>query len=142
MISRLLRTTVLGIGLAVLVASCATTKSEVDVTPTARVTVDAHVGKDPSPDGTKIGNISSEFGTTETVYAVVDVPGRLEGKTLRVRWLRGDQQVSEQSVPLTSEVHAYPFQLVPATSGHTTGEYVLEVFVNDDRVETEHFKIQ
>jgi hypothetical protein len=129
------------LALAVLSVSCAGHVPDVDTTPTVRTSVDAHVGKSMTPDGVRIDNIAKEFDKNETVFAVVDVPGKIEG-TLRVRWLRGDEQVKEQTVSLSDDVHAYSFQLPPAEGGNPTGDYTLEVYVNGNRAETEKFEVK
>lgn len=132
---------------AVLTASCAGARNEAteqarstDLSPTARTTVDAHVGKGLSSDGNKIETITDDFGPNETVFAVVDVPGSMDGQ-LQVRWMHGGTQVHEQTVTLNN-THAYSFQLDPAAGGNQAGDYELEVYVNGKRVESEKFKIK
>jgi len=129
-------------GLALLAAltSCAATGGDVDTTPTLRTSVDAHIGKNFTPDSTRVGELSSNFATGETVFAVVDVPGKIEG-SLRVRWMRGGETVLEQTVPILDGVNAYRFRLEPPVGGLPPGDYTFEVWLGDNRAEAESFKI-
>lgn len=138
---RPLGTGILCLTLVVMAVSCASSRPDVDVTPTARTNVDAHVGKSLSSEGNAIADITDRFGSSETVFAVVNVPGKIEG-TMRVVWMRDTQQVHEQSVTLDDDVHAYSFQLAPASGGHTAGTYRFEVYINGDRAEVENFQVQ
>ena len=122
--------------------SCAATSKDVDMTPTTRISVDAHVGKGMTTDGKNIDNISKDFTTTETVYAVVDVPGRFEGKDVKVRWVKDNNVVSEQAMPIQDGVNVYPFQLAPPSGGLQPGEYRFEVWVDGKEVEKENFTVR
>src|SRR5262245_3295250 len=127
--------------LAGLAMSCAATNHDVDVTPTARLKIDAHVGKSWTSDSTRIENISSDFRPNETVFATVDVPGKIEG-TLRVRWVYGGSTIDERTMPIQEGVNVYAFRLTPPTQGLGPGEYRFEVFVNDDPTDTETFRVR
>jgi hypothetical protein len=127
--------------LAALAVSCASTGGDVDVTPQLRTNVDAHIGKSFTTEGNKLENLSSDFGPNETVYAVVDVPGKVDG-SMRIRWAYGNETLDEQTVTLQSGVNVYPFRLLPPTGGHRTGDYRFEVFVNENRAETETFTVR
>jgi hypothetical protein len=125
-------------------ASCAGTQGggDVDVTPTVRTNIDAHIGKDFTSDSTRIGNISNDFGPNETVFAVVDVPGKIEG-AINIRWMYGESEtVLEQTVPIQEGIHAYRFRLDPAAGGHRVGDYRFEVYLNNNRAESESFKVK
>ena len=122
--------------------SCATTSKDVDMTQSARITVDAHVGKGMTADGKNIDNISKDFTTSETVYAVVDVPGRLDGKDVKVRWVMGTDVVSEQTMAVQDGVNVYPFQLAPPSGGFQPGEYRFEVWIDGKEVEQEKFTVR
>jgi len=125
-----------------LLASCAATSKDVDMTPHARITVDAHVGKGMTPDGKNIDNISKDFTTSETVYAVVDVPGRLESKDVKVRWVHGSDVVAEQEMTVQDGVNVYPFQLAPPSGGLQPGDYRFEVWIDGKEVEKEAFTVR
>jgi hypothetical protein len=130
--------------LSAVAASCAGTK-DVDVTSTARLTVDAHVGKSFTSDSSRIENLSSHFAPNEAVYAMIDVPGREDG-TLKIRWVYGaegaGETVLEQTVPLLPDkTAAYRFMLPPPEGGLKAGSYRLEVYVNDTLKETEMFEV-
>ena len=119
---------------------CSATK-DVDVTPTARLTVDAHVGKNFTPDSTNIGDIADDFTSNETVCAVVDVPGRMAG-TVHARWMLGVETISEQSIPIMEGVNRYRFRLEPPAGGLRPGKYELQVYVDDHLADTEHFNVR
>jgi hypothetical protein len=120
--------------------SCAGT-GDVDMTPSARLTVDAHVGKTFSGDSTRVADITDDFAPNEAVLAVVDVPGRKDG-VVRARWVYGSEVVSEQSIPIMEHVNAYRFRLEPPPGGHRAGQYKLEVYINDTLAETESFNVR
>ena len=131
---------VLTMALAAIVAGCAGPKSGVDMTPTLRLKVDAHIGKSWNDDGTKIANLSSTFGPNETVMAAVDVPGRTDG-TMTVRWMFGTEVLKEQSVTLDDKTTLYKFELAPAEGGNRVGDYEFKVLVNDHESDSEHFTV-
>jgi hypothetical protein len=120
-------------------AGCAA-HSDVDMTTTMNTGVDAHVGRTITSDSTKVDDITAKFAPNQTVYAVIDVPGKKEG-ILRVRWAYGAETVQEVSRPLQTEANAYPFRLDPPEGGFRLGDYELEVFINENRVEMEKFKV-
>lgn len=125
--------------LAATAMSCATTKTDVDLTPTASTKVDAHLGKGWNSDSTQIENISSNFRPEDVLYLVADVPGDATG-TLRVRWMSGSSVVMEQTATVESGKHRYPFKLA-ASPPLAVGDYKVEVWLNDKLADTEHFKI-
>jgi hypothetical protein len=127
--------------LAGLATSCAATKNDVDATPTARLKIDAHVGKGFSSDSTNIVNISDDFRPNETVYAIVDVPGKTEGM-LRVRWVYGGDTIDERTMAIQEGVNVYPFRLTPPAEGLKVGDYRFEVFVNDNPSDSETFHVK
>ena len=138
--ARSLATWSLSLLLPLLALSCAGGTSDVDVTPTARMTVDAHVGKSMTSDGMRIDNISSSFKPTDTVYAVIDVPGSKEG-TLNVRWVNGTDTVKEETLNITGDTKVLKTQLTPPEGGLKPGTYELQVMMNGDRLETEKFEV-
>jgi len=133
---QLITTTLFLIG----VLGCAGPKSGIDMTPTARLKVDAHIGKNWNDDGTKIQNLSSSFNPNETVLAAVDVPGRADG-TMTVRWMFGSDVLKEQSVTLDDKTTLYKFELPPAEGGNKVGDYEFRVLVNGNESDTERFKV-
>jgi hypothetical protein len=139
-IPRRLTSSLLVLTIAALAGACAGTR-DVDVTPTARMKLDAHVGKTWNSDSTRIENITDSFTTTETVYAVVDVTGE-EAGTLRAKWMfDGDgSTVHEASMPIVGGTRNYAFRLSPG-AGLRAGDYRLEVYVNDRLEDTERFKV-
>lgn len=141
MMKRLGGMEVLALALVAAVAvSCASTGGDVDVTPTLRTSVDAHIGKNFTSDGKNVENMTSSFTPNETVFAVVDVPGRVDG-TLKIRWLYGNELLDEQNVALQSGINVYPFRLMAPAGGHRMGEYRFEVWINNDRSESETFNV-
>jgi hypothetical protein len=129
-------------GIVLMSASCAGTLRDVDTTPTARTTVDTHIGKSLTADNQRIRDIEDSFQPTETIYAVVDVPGSREG-TLRVRWVFGAMEtLREQSMMIQANTHSYLFQLDPKDGGHSVGDYRLEVYVDDAQADSENFRVQ
>jgi hypothetical protein len=132
----------LGLALLVALSSCASSRGgDVDITPTARTNVDAHVGKGFTSDSTRVDNISDRFSPSETVHAVVDVPGKIEG-IVQVRWLRGADTIGEQAIAIMDGVNAYRFRLEPPAGGHQLGDYRFEVWIDGNRVESESFSVQ
>jgi hypothetical protein len=124
----------------VALAGCAHVGPGVDATPTARLKVDAHVGKGYTADSTRISDIADDFTPGETVYATVDMPHRDQG-TVRVRWMFNGTQVQEQSMAIMESFNVYRFRFEPPPEGHPVGSYTLEVYVNDKLAETEKFKV-
>jgi hypothetical protein len=132
----------LGLALLLALTSCAGTRAgDVDLTPTARANVDAHVGKGFTSDSTRVDNIASTFSAGETVHAVVDVPGKIEG-VVQVRWLRGAETIGEQAIAIMDGVNAYRFRLEAPAGGHPLGDYRFEVWIDGNRVESESFSVQ
>jgi len=131
---------VLTAALTAIGAGCAGPKSGVDMTPTLRLKVDAHIGKSWNDDGTKIANLSTQFSPNETVLAAVDVPGSADG-TMKVRWMFGTEVLKEQSVTLDDKTTLYKFELAPAAGGNRVGDYEFQVLLNDHESDTEHFKV-
>ncbi len=128
--------------LAGLAASCASTSPDLDVTPTARTSVDAHVGKNFSSDSTHVGDISNDFGPNETVFAVVDVPGKIEG-TVKVRWIYGENEtIQEQNLVIEEGVNVYRFRLIPPAGGLRAGKYRFDVYIDANRAESESFTVR
>ena len=126
------------LALTALAASCAGTR-DVDVTPTARMRLDAHVGKTFNSDSTRVDNIADTFTTSEAVLAVVDVTGEESGD-VRARWIAPNgSAVGETSTPIVAGTRTYAFRMAP---GQPAGDYRLEVYANDRLEDTERFKIQ
>lgn len=131
----------LALALALLAVSCAggMQPRDPDVTPMANLRADAHIGRTMTADSTRISDLADRFTPGETVHAIVDVPGRNSG-TLKVKWMFGDETVSEQEMSLGSGRPLH-FEFRPAESGSRTGEYRLEVEIDGNRVETERFQV-
>lgn len=128
------------VAIAATAISCASSKTDVDVTPTGRFSVDAHVGKGWSSDSSKIENISSSFRPEDVVHAVVDLSGDQAG-TITARWLTdAGAVVSETSRTIEAGRRNYPFWLSNGTP-LANGDYRLEVWVNGKLEDTEKFKI-
>jgi len=124
----------------VVLASCSSVGPSVDMTPTARLAVDAHVGKGWTADSTRIDNITKDFGPNETVYAAVDMPGSKDG-IVKARWMYNGTEVQEHVIPTLEGINVYRFQLDPPPGGRPAGEYTFEVYVNDQKMETESFTV-
>ena len=45
-------------------------------------------------------------------------------------------------MPIMEGINRYRFRMEPPAGGHKTGQYRLEVFVNDDLSDTEHFEVR
>jgi hypothetical protein len=119
-----------------LLSSCAATR-DVDVTPTARMRLDAHVGKTWNSDSTRIDNIADSFDASEPVLAVVDVTGEESG-SIRAKWLMEDGTTAlETSTPIVAGTRTYAFRFMPSQNG----SYRLEVYANDRLEDTERFKV-
>src|SRR5205814_6853504 len=88
MSTRSVMTRLLSLFLPMLALSCASGSQDVDVTPTAHMTVDAHVGRSLTADSTHIADLTDHFAPHETVHAVIDTPGGRTG-TMEVRWIYG-----------------------------------------------------
>jgi hypothetical protein len=136
--SKVVAATAVTLSLVALASSCATT-GDVDTTPTAGLKVDAHVGKTWNSDSSRIENISDNFMANETVLAVVDVPGDASG-TLRVRWMYGNETVSEQTITTQTGQRTYAFRLSPG-AGLRTGDYKFEAWLNGELRDSENFKV-
>ena len=125
--------------LALLAASCAGTA--VDMTPTLNTKVDAHVGKSWTSDSTRMVDIADEFKPNDTVFALVDVPGKIEG-VVRVRWVFGESEVvQEQTIEVQEGTNVYPFRLTPPAGGLKAGPYKFEVYINENKSDSESFSV-
>ena len=122
------------------IVGCSKVGPAVDVTPTARLAVDAHLGKGWTSDSTRIETITKSFAPTETVYAAVDMPGSKEG-TITARWMFKGAPVQEHTTTTQEGINVYRFELDPPAGGHAVGDYTFEVMLNNKTVETEHFSV-
>lgn len=127
--------------LAASAISCASSKTDVDLTPTGRMKADAHVGKGWNPDSTKIENISSNFRPEDVIAIVVDVTGDQSG-LIRARISKDPGGVvTETSRPIVTGQRNYAFWPTTGTP-LPPAEYKLEVWINSDLVDTEKFKVE
>ena len=128
---------ILVLTMAALASSCAGTR-DVDVTPTARVRLDAHLGTTMNSDSTRIDNIADTFNANQPVLAVVDVTGD-QGGMLRTKWIYEDgTTVLESSVPIVAGQRNYSFRMMP----EKPGEYRLEVYAENSLEDTERFRVR
>ena len=88
-----------------------------------------------------VGGITTTFGPDDTIYLSVLNGGAGSG-TIRVRWTYGGRVIDEPSKQVSySDAAATDFRL-QSPSGFPTGDYMAEVFVNDQPVGTRPFKVE
>lgn len=88
-----------------------------------------------------VGGITTTFGPDDTIYLAVLTGGAGSG-TIRVRWTYGGRVIDEPSKQVAySDAAATDFRL-QSPSGFPTGDYLAEVFVNDEPVGTRPFKVE
>src|SRR5678815_2675595 len=83
--------------LLVFLGACSSVGPSVDMTPTAHMAVDAHLGKGWTADSTRVENITKDFATTDMVAVAVDVPGH-KGESVRGVWSLNGQIIYEQTL--------------------------------------------
>ena len=88
-----------------------------------------------------VGGITTTFGPDDTIYLAVLTGGAGSG-TIRVRWTYGGRVIDEPSKQVSYiQPSATEFRL-QSPSGFPTGDYTVEVFVNDQSVATRSFKVE
>jgi hypothetical protein len=88
-----------------------------------------------------VGGITTTFGPDDTIYLAVLTGGAGSG-TIRVRWTYGGRVIDEPSKQVAySDAAATDFRL-QSPSGFPTGDYLAEVFMNDQPVGTRPFKVE
>ncbi len=104
------------------------------------------MGKAITPDN-KVANATTVFGTSDTIYAVVNTTGAGTNATLQAKWsyvkaAGGETAVNESSItisptgPLASEFH------ITKKSAWPRGKYKVEVSLNGASAGTTEFEVK
>jgi hypothetical protein len=123
-----------------LIAACSKVGPSVDMTPTAHLAVDAHIGKGYTEDSTRVENITKDFGPNDMVAAAVDVPGH-KGESVRAVWVYNGQIIQEHTTAVQDDINVYRFRLEPPAGGHQLGNYTFEIYIGGKKVESEKFSV-
>ena len=90
-----------------------------------------------------ISDSTDKFRPNDTIYASVTTDGSAPSATLRARWTFEDgQTVSESSQPIAPNNRERTEFHISKPNGWPAGKYKLEVFLNDQSVETKTFEVQ
>ena len=86
---------------------------------------------------------TDKFRPTDTIYASVTTDGSAPSATLRARWTFEDgQAVDESSRTIAPNNRERTEFHISKPNGWPAGKYKLEVFLNDQSVETKTFEVQ
>ena len=95
--------------------------------------------------GKKVSQASDSFGKKDTIYASVDTTGS-GSATLKAKWtyrkggqeslVKEEKQTIAPTGPATSEFH------ISKPDGWPTGDYQVEIFVNDKSAQSKTFTVK
>jgi hypothetical protein len=90
-----------------------------------------------------ISDSTDKFHPNDTIYASVTTDGSAPSATLRARWTFEDgQAVDESSRTIAPNNRERTEFHISKPNGWPAGKYKLEVFLNDQSVETKTFEVQ
>ena len=90
-----------------------------------------------------ISDSTDKFRPNDTIYASVTTDGSAPSATLRARWTFEDgQAVDESSRTIAPSNRERTEFHISKPNGWPAGKYKLEVFLNDQSVETKTFEVQ
>jgi hypothetical protein len=90
-----------------------------------------------------ISDSTDKFRPNDTIYASVTTDGSAPSATLRARWTFEDgQRVDESSRTIAPNNRERTEFHISKPNGWPAGKYKLEVFLNDQSVETKTFEVQ
>ena len=90
-----------------------------------------------------ISDSTDKFRPNDTIYASVTTDGSAPSATLRARWTFEDgQAVDESSRTIAPNNRERTEFHISKPNGWPAGKYKLEVFLNDQSVETKTFEVQ
>ena len=90
-----------------------------------------------------ISDSTDKFRPNDTIYASVTTDGSAPSATLRARWTFEDgQAVDESSRTIAPNNRERTEFHISKPNGWPAGKYKLEVFLNDQSVETKAFEVQ
>jgi hypothetical protein len=90
-----------------------------------------------------ISDSTDKFRPNDTIYASVATDGAAPSATLRARWTFEDgQAVDESSRAIAPNNRERTEFHISKPDGWPAGKYKLEVFLNDQSVETKTFEVQ
>ena len=146
MSTRLVGTSILALTLAAVLSAACTKSSEnpgaTGTTGTAVRVSTIDLGRSLAADKT-IDDNTDTFKPNDTIYASVATEGAAPTATLRARWTYQEGQVvneSTQTLAPTGDART-EFHISKA-DGWPTGQYQLEVFLNDASAATRDFQIE
>ena len=152
--TRSTRVQLLALALAVGAAACAKKDATTDevaggtvdtsgaITTPAFKVADVNLGRSIDAEK-KIKDGTKEFHVRDTIYASVTTDGSAPSATLRARWTFEDgQAVDESSRTIAPNNRERTEFHISKPNGWPAGKYKLEVFLNDQSVETKTFEVQ
>ena len=90
-----------------------------------------------------ISDSTDKFRPNDTIYASVTTDGSAPSATLRARWTFEDgQTVDESSRTIATNNRERTEFHISKPNGWPAGKYKLEVFLNNQSVETKSFEVQ
>jgi hypothetical protein len=90
-----------------------------------------------------ISDSTDKFRPNDTIYASVTTDGSAPSATLRARWTFEDGQVVDESSRTIAPNNRERTEFhISKPNGWPAGKYKMEVFLNDQSVETKTFEVQ
>ena len=91
----------------------------------------------------RVTNATAEFGTRDTIYAVVETNRATAGGTLAARWKFEDgQTVEESSRTLPANTESVTEFHIANPNGWPVGRYSVEILINGSPARTEVFTVR
>ena len=91
----------------------------------------------------RVTNATAEFGTRDTIYAVVETNRATAGGTLAARWKFEDgQTVDESSRTLPANTESVTEFHIANPNGWPAGRYSVEILINGSPARTEVFTVR
>jgi hypothetical protein len=91
----------------------------------------------------RVTNATAEFGTRDTIYAVVETNRATAGGTLAARWKFEDgQTVDESSRTLPPNTESVTEFHIANPNGWPAGRYSVEILINGSPARTEVFTVR
>ncbi len=109
----------------------------------ARVVTDIVLATDAKPVTFEPVNPTNLFTkNAEAIHAVVKIQDAPANTLLRAQWYPPNQEPLEFKLPPVDGTRWLDFRLTPTPDGFPPGEYKVEIYVNDQLVDTKTFTVQ
>jgi hypothetical protein len=146
--ARVLALPLVALALAVVPMACGRGESDVDTTPAlesaeqpVRVTL-VELGRAIAPDR-RVTAATTEFATSDTIYASVVTEGTAPNATITARWTFEDGQVVDESTQTLSPTGTAVTEFhISKPDGWPTGRYRVEILLNGTSTQTKEFDVR